>query len=50
MEGANHITREVNGVTHRLAKKVLFFMDEQVYMKECPLCIFDIINNEHCNF
>jgi hypothetical protein len=34
---------EVNGVAHRLAKKVLFLMDEQIHMEEGSHCILDIV-------
>jgi len=49
MRGVNHITREKNGVAHRLDKKTLSLMDEQGHMEECPLCIFDIITDERSN-
>lgn len=30
----NHVRNEVNGVVHRLVKKVFFFRYQQVYMEE----------------
>jgi hypothetical protein len=39
----NHVKMEVNGVAHRLAKKVLFLMDEQIHMEEGSHCILDIV-------
>jgi hypothetical protein len=38
----NHVRREANGVTHRLANEAFSLMDEQVHMEEGPLCILEI--------
>jgi cytochrome oxidase assembly protein ShyY1 len=38
----NHVRREANRVTHRLANEAFSLMDEQVHMEEGPLCILEI--------
>jgi hypothetical protein len=45
----NHVRREANVVSHRLANKALSLKDEQVHMEEGHLCILDIITVECSN-
>jgi hypothetical protein len=45
----NHNSRNLNGMTHQIAKHVLYLSEEQCFPEEAPSYISDIISAHQCN-
>lgn len=42
-----HVKRDANSAAHVLAKEAVRHVNDQIWMEEVPMCIYDIITLEH---